>query len=228
MAGDGRVFPLDERRFAGLHIDGFHLRVRDVALVLQLPQVEAARRGDVLDVHISLIIRGVLAHRGIRAVVEQEGNPVDSLLGDGINLVNQNAGEGFVSHRQSGTLVVLDGEIVGCGIQLETLPGLDLDGIEVTSVQIDMYPARGIRGDRLNQGPIHLPNLKGGVGNALGFIGCTDLNQLQTANALVIKGELLTLAALFDEDALRRGIQHKFIAGGLDFFGSDGSSGSHA
>ena len=40
--------------------------------------------------------------------------------------------------------------------------------------------------------------------------------------------ELLTLAALFDEDALRRGIQHKFIAGGLDFFGGDGSSGSHA
>ena len=77
LSGNGRVFPFHLGGFPGLDIDGFLLGIRDIALVLQLPQIIAARL-QILDIDIAPIVRGVLAYGGVAAVVEQEAHPVDA------------------------------------------------------------------------------------------------------------------------------------------------------
>ena len=42
LSGDGRIFPFHQCGLSGLHINGFHLCVRHISLIFQLPQVVAA------------------------------------------------------------------------------------------------------------------------------------------------------------------------------------------
>src|SRR5699024_3125599 len=81
LAGDGGVLPGDLRGGAIGDIDGLELLIHDVALILQLPQVVAAGAGQVVDIDIAPVIRGVLPNGILIAVIEQEGHTVDALTG---------------------------------------------------------------------------------------------------------------------------------------------------
>ncbi len=70
-----------------------------------------------------------------------------------------------------------------------------------------MDPARGIRGDGGHKPAVHLSDLKGGVGDALGFVALADLDKLQPSDGRVVEGQGLNLAGL-DLHALRSTVQN--------------------
>lgn len=137
LAGDGGVFPGDLRGGTVGDIDGLELLIHDIALILQLPQVVAAGAGQVVDVDIAAVIRSVLPDGVFIAVIEQEGHTIDTLTGVRVDLVDQDAAECLVGHRQGDGLAVLHLEIVGCGIHLEALCRLGLHGVVGTILQRD-------------------------------------------------------------------------------------------
>ncbi len=187
LSGDGDVLPLDQGGFACSHIHRFHLSVGDIALVLQLPQVVAARNSQVLDVDIPGIVGGVLAHRGVGAVVQQEGHALDALSGDAVGLMDQYSAESLVGDREGGGFPVLYGEIIGGGVQLEALRRLDLQCVVAAGVQGNMDTALLVCGDGAYQTSVHAADLKGGVGDTLALVGFVYLNQLQAANGGIVK-----------------------------------------
>ena len=73
LAGDGSILPLHGGRLACGDIDRLHLGVHQIALVLQLFEVIPSGGGQVLDINVTRIIRGVLPDGLVAAVVEQEG-----------------------------------------------------------------------------------------------------------------------------------------------------------
>ena len=160
---------------------------------------------------------------GVGAIVEQEGHAIDALAGDRIGLVNQNAGEGLVFHRQSGGFPVLDGEIVGRIVQLKALGCFCLQRVVITGIQVDVDAACAVGGHSVHQPAVLLPDLKGGAGDALGAVGLGNLDKLQPTLSLVEEGQRLSGSA-FNEDALRRGIQH-IAAHRFGFLGGDGGAG---
>ena len=110
--------------------------------------------------------------------------------------MNDNPGERSVGHGQSGGLIVPDREIVGRGVDFETLGCLQFNAVVVACVQIHMDPAIFPRGDRLNERAVHPTDFKGDAGDALGFIAGADLNQLQSADRCVVEGQGLGLTLL--------------------------------
>ena len=223
LGGDGGVLPLDQRGLARLDVHRFHLSVGDVPLILQLPQIIASAVRQALDVDIAGIVAGVLPNGGVGAVVEQEGDAINALAGHAVGLMDQDPAERLVFHRQRGGLAVLYRKIMMGGVQLEALCRLDLNGIVAASVQIDVDAAILAGGDGLHQSAVHLPDLEGGAGDALGAVTGRHLDQLQPALGLVEEGQRLGHAAL-DEDGLRCGIQH-VAAHCLGLLGGDGGAG---
>ena len=90
LACNRSVLPLNEGDLARLDVDRLALGVGDIALILQFAQVVAATIRQVLDIYIALIVRSVLTHRPVRAIIEEEIHPIKALAGDRIGFVNQN------------------------------------------------------------------------------------------------------------------------------------------
>ena len=223
LRGDGRVFPLHQRGFPGGDIHGFHLRIGDIALIFQLPQIIAARNRQIFDIYIAGVVAGVLPDWGVGAVIQQKTYPIDTLAGHTVGFVNQYPAERLVCDGQRSSPAVLDGEIIRGAVQLEALRRLDFHSVVVPGIQIQVGAALFVGGDGVHQSAVHLPDLKGGSGDALGLVALGDLDKLQPALCLIEERKGLCLT-LLDENGLGRRIQHK-TASGLDFFGRDGSAG---
>ena len=88
LSGDGGVLPLDQGSLTRLDVHRFHLGVRNVPLILQLPQIIAPTIRQALDVDIAGIVAGVLPDGGVGAVVEQEGDAIDALAGHAVGFMN--------------------------------------------------------------------------------------------------------------------------------------------
>jgi len=161
-----------------------------------------------------------LTHRGVGAVIQQEADAVDALLGDGIHLMNQDARGGFVGHGERGGFAVLDGEILRGFVDLEALSGLDFHRIVVPGVQVHVDPARGIRNDGFHQSAVHSADFKLDVGNALGFVALADLDQFESSHGSIVEGQNLTLAFL-DLNGLRCAVQHEPVHRGGFLRGDD-------
>ena len=85
-----------------------------------------------------------------------------------------------------------------------------------------------VRGHGIHQSAVHLSDLEGRVGDALGLVRLVDLDQLQSACPLVVEGELLALGPFFNENALGRSIQDILLAWDPDLFCGNGGSGGEA
>ena len=90
LGGNGGVLPVHQGHLARLDVDGFHLGVRHIPRIFQLPQVIASAVCQALDIHIALVVRGVLPDGPVRAVIEQEGHSVEPLASGAAGFVNQN------------------------------------------------------------------------------------------------------------------------------------------
>ena len=75
-----------------------------------------------------------------------------------------------------------------------------------------MDPARGIRNDGFHQSAVHSADFKLDVGNALGFVGLVDLDQLQAACGDIFKGDGLGVIGVH-LDSLALGVRIDDIAG---------------
>ena len=138
--------------------------------------------------------------------------------------MNQDSAEGLVGNGQRGCLTVLDGKVVGCGIQLEALCRLNLHRIIIPSVQIDMDTAIIAGGDGIHQTAVTLTNLEGYAGNSFSFVRFGYFYQFQTANRRVVERQSLYLAGL-DLHALRRTVQDIAVNRLCLLCGDDGARG---
>ena len=205
LAGDGGILPFDFRGFAGLYIHSLFLRVGDIALILQFPQIVAAILQP-LKPDIAPVIAGFLRDGIVAAVIEDEGNAGDALAGDGIDLVEQDAGDSLVGHRFGCGFAILYGEIDGGIVQLEALARLSLHGIVAAAFQRHIHAAVRPGGDGVHQSAIaDTVDLEGGVGDALSFVRRIDLDELHAANGDVIKIQRLRIVGV-DYNGLGAGI----------------------
>ena len=224
LRGDGGILPLHQSSLPSGHIDRFHLRIHDIPLILQFPEIVPPGGGQPLNVDVAAVVAGVLADGGIAGIIQKEGNAINSLAGRTVGLMNQNPAERLVFHRQRGGFAVLHCKIMMGGVQLEALRRLNFKGVVAASVQVDMDTAILAGCDSLHQSAVHLPDLKGSAGDAPGGVALGNLDKLQPALALIEEGEGLSNAAL-DKDGLRRGVQH-IAADSLDLLGGDGGAGN--
>lgn len=118
LARDGGILPLNLGDFSGLHINSLELVVHNIALVLQLTQIESARTGQIINIDISPVIRGVLTNRLPIAIIKQENDTRDSLTVR-VHLVDENTTDGLVGYRLAGDLSILHSKIDGGGVQPE-------------------------------------------------------------------------------------------------------------
>ena len=222
LAGDGGILPLDFRGFTRLYIHGLFLRVGDIALIFQFPQIVAAIFQS-LKPDIAPVIAGFLRDGGVAAVIEDEGHAGDALAGDGIDLVEQDAGDGLVGDLQRGGLPIPDLDPVGRIIQTVALGGLPLrHGVPAIFRFGEIDHAVFIGGVGADDLAIHFPDLELDAGDALsGFF--VLLNDGKPARADVIKAHGLHLARL-DENGFRRAVQHKALHG-LDLPRRNGGAG---
>ena len=202
LTGDGRILPFDFRGFAGLYIHGLFLRVGDIALVFQFTQIVAASC-QIFKTDIPSVIAGFLRNGIIAAVVENEGYTVDALAGDGIDLVDQDTGDGFVGHRFGCGFAIFHGEIDGGVVQLESLARLGFHGIVAAAFQRHIHAAVRSGGDGVHQTAIaDTADLEGGVGDTLGFVRRIHFHQLQPTDGSIIKIEGLRVIGV-DHHGLR-------------------------
>ena len=222
LAGDGGILPLDFRGFARLYIHGLFLRVGDIALVFQFPQIIAAIFQS-LKADIAPVIAGFLRDGIIAAVIEEEGHAGDALASDGIDLVDQNARDGLVGDLQRGGLPIPDLDPMGCVIQTVAIGSLQLRyGVPAVFRFGEIDHAVFISGEGADDLAIHFPDLELDAGDALsGFF--ILLNDGKPARADIIKAKGLHLTRL-DENGFRGTIQHKALHG-LDLPRRNGGAG---
>ena len=222
LSGDGGILPFDFRGFAGLYIHGLFLRVGNISLIFQFPQIVAAS-GQVFKADITAVIACLLRNGIIAAVIENEGNAVNALAGGRIDLVDQNAGDGLVGDLQRGGLAIPDLDPMGRVIQTVTLGSFQLrHGVPAVFRFGEIDHAVFICGEGADDLAIHFPDLKLDAGDALsGF--CVLFNDGKPARADIIKAKGLHLTRL-DENGFRRAVQHKAIHG-LDLPRRNGGAG---
>ena len=180
LARDGGVFPLNLYRFPWLDVDGLVLLVQLIAgggFQFTDEQLALALDGEVVNVDVASIVRGVFANGILILIIHQELDPINSITGDRIHLMNDDAREGDVGHGQGGGLVVPDGEVVGSAVNFEALRRLDFHTVVIALVQGDMDPATIPGGHGVHQSAIHLPNLKGNTLDPLGLVRFGHLDQ---------------------------------------------------
>ena len=227
LSGDSGILPGDLGGGAIGDIDRLQLGIHQIAVILQFPQVVPPGAGQVVDINVTPVIAGVLSNGILVGVIEEEGHPTDPGLAGGIDLVDQNAAESPVGHGQGRGFAVFNGKIMGCAVHLEPLVRLGLHRAIVPGVQIYMDAAILTGSDSINQPAVHLPDLKGGVGNALGFVGLVDLDELQTADGSVIHGDGLGVRGIYrDHLSLRAGV-NGVIGQGLGLLNDHCSNNRH-
>ena len=69
-----------------------------------------------------------------------------------------------------------------CRIQLEIAGTVDLYSIVISGFQVQVGAALLIGGDGVHQSAVHPANLKSDIGDTLGFIALTDLNEVRVDN----------------------------------------------
>ena len=199
---DGGVLPGHFRSFPRLDIDSALLSVRDISLILQFTQVIAARNSQILKPGIAPVIGGLLVNGVVSAVVEDEGHAGDALAVGGGNFMEQDAGEGRVGHSERRAAPIFYSEIVGRVVQFEALGTLRFHRIIAIILQRNKDAASFPRGHGVHQSVIaDPPDLEGGVGDTLGFVSRTDLDDLYTSHGVVVKTEGLRVVGV-DGDGL--------------------------
>ena len=186
---DRRVFPDNLRSLTSGHINGFELGIRDIALVVQFPQVIAATAGEVVDVDISPLVAHIFTDGIFPTVVQQEGHTVNALAGGGGNLVDQDTAERLVGNGQLCGLSIFHSEIVWSVIQLVAISRLGFNGVIVPVLQSQEHSAVCVCGNSVHQSVIHPPDLKGHIGDSDLRVVCVGFDNLHAAHGLVVKVE---------------------------------------
>ena len=75
LAGDGGILPFDFSHFPRLDIDGFQFGVREIALVLQLPEIVAAALGQAVNVDMAPLVAYILPDGVCRALYNRKWMP---------------------------------------------------------------------------------------------------------------------------------------------------------
>ena len=94
LACDGHVLPGDLNGLTRLDVDGLVLLVQLVAgsrFQFTNKQLALALYGEVVDVDVAAIVRGVFANGILILVIDQEFYPINSITGDRIHLMNDDA-----------------------------------------------------------------------------------------------------------------------------------------
>ncbi|CAN4002423.1 Inner membrane protein ypdA, partial [Dysosmobacter welbionis] len=223
LTGNRGVLPLDFRGFARFHIHGLFLRVGNISLIFQFPQIVAAIFQS-LKPDITAIIAGFLRNGIVAGIVQNERNAGDALAGDSVDLVDQNAGDSLVGDLQRGGLAIPDLDPVGRVIQTVALGSFQLrHGVPAVFCFGEMDHTVFIGGVGTNDLAIHFPNLELDAGDAFsGFFAL--LNDGKPARTDIIKAKGLHLARL-DENGFRGTIQYKAIHG-LDLPRRNGGAGN--
>ena len=221
MPHNGRVFPLNQGRFAGFDVHGLHLRVGNVALVLQLAQ-EILSGFQIQNPNVAHVVRGILPNRIVAAVVQQEGYAVERLPGGGVRFMEQNPGLRHVRDGHSCGLAVRDGEILRRRVDFVALRRLDFDQIVVPGVKAGVDSPVAARRDFLYKPAVNRPDFKGRVGQTLRLVGAVELDNFDAAILLVVEGHRLRFPGLH-QNALRGRVQHITICGS-DFLRRNGRS----
>ena len=168
---DGGILPFNLRHLARLDIDGALLGVRDISLILQLPQVEAARGGQVLKPSIAPVVRGLLVNGVMAAAIQDERHAGDALSVRGGNFMEQDAGEGCVSHGLAGGLPIFYSKVNGRIVQFEALCALGFQCVVIAILQREIGPAIPPGGHSVHQSVVRYPPyLKGHAGKPLRLV----------------------------------------------------------
>ena len=208
LARDGGILPLNLGDFSGLHINSLELVVHNIALVLQLTQIESARTGQIINIDISPVIRGVLTNRLPIAIIKQENDTRDSLTVR-VHLVDENTTDGLVGHSLTGDLSILHREIDGGSVQAERAGTVRFHRVVITGLQREIDLAVFPCGDGVHQCVIaDIADLERRVRNPLRFVCRTDLGKFDAALRLIIKVEGLDLVALRDLNGLGGTVQN--------------------
>lgn len=96
LARDSGIFPLDLHGLARRDIDGLILLIQRVAGGgFQLSQIKAAAQsaGDLVNVDVALIVRGVLADGLLVRIIEDKLYAIDPLSRGAVNFVDDDAAE---------------------------------------------------------------------------------------------------------------------------------------
>ena len=185
-----------------MYIYNLKLVVHNVALVLQLSQIEPAGTGQIVDIDVSPVIRGVLTDRLLVRVIKQENGAGDSLA-IRVHLVDENTADGLVGHSLTGDLPILHREIDGGSVQAERAGTVRFHRVVITGLQREIDLAVFPSGDSIHQRIIaDLADLERRVRNPLRFVCRADLSKFDAALRLIIKVEGLDLVALRDLNGL--------------------------
>ena len=207
MAGDGGILPGDGGAAAIPDVEGLGLGVQNIALrALDLPESVPAILQFPVDIHIALVVAGVLTNGVALGVREQERHAVNALAGHAVHLVDDGAASLPVGDLQSGGLSVLHLDLVGRIIQPVALGGFQLHHLIPALFrfgQVDNTVAvRGVGADDL---AVQLADFKLHALDALsGFLVLFDDGE--AAARCVVEAEGLYLAG-FDLDRLGCGVQ---------------------
>ena len=218
MTTDSGVFPCNLRGCTVLDIDGFELRVQDVAVRrLNFTQIITAIRQSFVHVDVAVLVGGVLADGVVVAVIQQEGSAINALAGIRVHLVQQDIGGLAVGQRQCCSLTVLYLHLLGRGIQLIAGDGFQLrHGVPAAVKLRKLDHAVSVGGVGTDDLTIHLAHFKLNAGKPLAaaFIA---LGNDKPADGRVGKGQSLGIVRV-DHYGLGAGVFINGIAGnGLDF-----------
>ena len=180
--------PLNQGRFAGFHVHGFHLRVGNVALVFQFAQ-EILSGFQVQNADVAHVVRGILSNRVVAAVVQQEGHAVERLPGGGVRLVEQNPGLRHIRDGQRRGFTVRHGEIFRRRVDFIAFRRLDFHQIIIPGIKAGVDSPVAARRDFLHQSAVNRPGFKGRVGQALRLVGAVELDDFDAACLILSRGK---------------------------------------
>ena len=202
LAGDGGILPFDFSHFPRLDIDGFQFGVREIALVLQLPEIVAAALGQAVNVDMAPLVAYILPDGGMPGVIQQEMDAGNTASVRRRNLANEYPGEGRIGHGLAGGFSILHCEIDGGVIQLEAFGTLGFHGVVIAALQGQIHPSAPPGGHGVHQGVIAgAADFKGDAGKPLCLVRRTDLYELHAAHSVVVKTKGLRVVGV-DGDGL--------------------------
>ena len=110
--------------------------------------------------------------------------------------MDQDAADRLVFHLEGGGFPVLHREIHGGVIQLEALRALDFHGVVGAFLQREECTAIFVRGDGVDQLVVDLPDLEGGIRDALTGIIRIDFDDLHAADGVIVEGQGLCILGI--------------------------------
>ena len=204
LTGDGGVLPCNLGRLTGTQVHGLQSGIENIALCLQLTQIDLSGDAQIIHIGVTALIGSHLIDGVMVAVIDDEADVGDARAVDTADLMNDEAGDGIVFHPDDLMAAVGDGEIVALGIEAEPLGSLCLQTVVAAILQSKESTSGLPRRDRVDQCIVTgASDLEGRIGDPGCVVLRADLDDLDASNRLVVEVKCLRVVTGIDDHGLR-------------------------